>query len=101
MASILQNLRKYQSADFYVSIAYYHPAAITKSFGVDSLIKNAQTEFINEQKRVLVGPDTDLIIHAIHRHNSVHFSDFGMNVYAQLWFNAIINKKEKSLLIKH
>ncbi len=98
LGSILQNLRKYQSADFYVSIASYHPASITKSFGVDSLIRNAQKEFINEQKGVLAGPDTDTIIHAIHRHDSVHFSDFGMAAYAQLWFNAMINKKEKAVI---
>ena len=93
---ILQTLRKYQSADFYISVASYHSAATAEPLGVDSVIRNGQKEFINENKCVLVGPDTDTIIHAIHRHDSVHFSDFGMNAFAQLWFNAIINKKEKA-----
>lgn len=94
LGAILQTLRKYQSADFYVSIASYNSGAITKPLGVDSVIRNAQKEFINENKGVLAGPDTDTIIHAIHRHDSIHFSDFGMKAYAQLWFNAIMNKKE-------
>ncbi len=98
LGSILQNLRKYQTADFYVSIASYHPGAIAKPLGVDTVIRTAQMEFINENKGVLAGPDTDTIIHAIHRHDSVHFSDFGMAAYAQLWFNAIINKKEKAVI---
>ena len=96
LGAILQTLRKYQSADFYVSIASYHSVAIAKPLGVDNAIRDAQQEFINENKGVLAGPDTDTIIHAIHRHDSVHFSDFGMTAYAQLWFNAIINKKEKA-----
>lgn len=98
LRAILQNLRKYQSADFYVSIASYHPGAIAKPLGVDTVIRNAQMEFINENKGVLAGPDTDTIIHAIHRHDSVHFSDFGMAAYTQLWFTAIINKKEKAVI---
>ncbi len=97
LGAILQTLRKYQSADFYVSKASYHPGAIAKPLGVDSVIRNAQKEFISENKGVLLGPDTDTIIHTIHRHDSVHFSDFGMTAYAQQWFNAIINKKEKAV----
>jgi Carbohydrate esterase, sialic acid-specific acetylesterase len=95
LGAILQTLRKYQSADFYVSIASYHPVPIAKPLGVDNVIRDAQKEFINENKGVLVGPDTDTLIHAIHRHDSVHFSDFGMSLFAQQWLNAMLNKSEK------
>lgn len=97
LAAILRTLRKSQSADFYISLASYHPAPTTKPLGVDSVIRNAQKEFINENNGVLAGPDTDTLIHAIHRYDSVHFSDFGMATYAQLWFRAILNNKEKIL----
>ena len=95
-AAILQTLRKHQSANLYVSIASYHPGASTKPLGVDSVIRNAQQQFINENKGVLEGPDTDTLIHAIHRFDSVHFSDFGMKAFARLWLRAIIKKSEHS-----
>lgn len=95
LGAIFQVLRKYQSADFYVSIASYHPVSIAKPLGVDNVIRDAQKEFINENKGVLVGPDTDTLIHAIHRHDSVHFSDFGMSLFTQQWLNAMLNKSEK------
>jgi hypothetical protein len=98
LAAIFQALQKYQSADFYVSVASYHPVAIAKPLGVDNVIRDAQKEFINENKGVLAGPDTDTLIHAIHRHDSVHFSDFGMSIFAQQWLNAILNKSENFLL---
>lgn len=94
LAIIFQALRKHQSADFYVSIASYHPQMVLKPLGVDSLIRNAQQEFINEHEGVLLGPDTDLLIHAIHRYDSVHFSDFGMSAFARLWLKALKERKE-------
>lgn len=95
LAMILEILRKTQSADLYVSIASYHPGATTKPLGVDAVIRKAQQSFINENKGVLQGPDTDSLIHAIHRYDGVHFSDFGMNAFAQLWLKAIVNKSEQ------
>lgn len=95
LTAVLRTIRKSQSADFYVSLASYHPAPVTKPLGVDRAIRNAQAEFIGENKNVFEGPDTDTLIHAIHRYDSVHFSDFGLAAYARLWFNAILNKKEK------
>lgn len=95
LAAVLQTLRKSQAADFYVSLVSYHPEPVTKPLGVDSAIRNAQMGFIRENKKVFAGPDTDTLIHAIHRFDSVHFSDFGLAAYARLWFNAILNKKEK------
>lgn len=94
LATILKNLRSYQQADLYISLASYHPGAINKPLGVDSLIRNAQKEFIKENKKVLLGPDTDTLIHAIHRYDSVHFSDYGLMGFAQLWLMAIIKKQE-------
>lgn len=95
LGMILQTLRNYQPADLYISIASYHPGAVTKPLGVDPVIRRAQQEFINENKTVLTGPDTDTLIHAIHRYDSVHFSDFGMNAFAKQWLHAIVNKNEK------
>jgi len=92
---LLQTLRKYyQDADFYVSIASYHNGAITKPLGVDTAIRQAQKEFIRGNKGVVFGPDTDQLIYAIHRHDGVHFSDFGMKAYAQLWLREIRKKRE-------
>lgn len=95
LAIILQTLRKTQSADLHVSIASYHPGSTTKPLGVDTVIQKAQQSFINEKKGVLQGPDTDVLIHAIHRYDGVHFSDFGMDAFAQLWLKAIVNKSEQ------
>lgn len=92
---LLQVLRKYhQDAAFYISIASYHNGAITKPLGVDTVIRQAQQEFILEHTGVFVGPDTDQLIYAIHRYDGVHFSDFGMNAFAQLWFKAIKKSHE-------
>lgn len=94
--TILNTLHTYhQDAAMYVSIASYHPGAVTKPLGEDSAIRKAQIEFINAHKHVLVGPDTDLLIYAIDRFDSVHFSDYGMNAFAQLWYKAIKEKKER------
>ena len=92
---IFQTLRNHhQQADFYVSIASYHNGAVTKPLGVDKVIRQAQKEFISENKGVVFGPDTDQLIYAIHRYDGVHFSDFGMKAFANLWFRAIKKKRE-------
>lgn len=93
--TILNTIRMHhQNAALYVSIASYHPGAVAKSLGVDSVIRKAQMQWINENRNVILGPDTDILIYAIHRYDGVHFSDFGMKQFAQLWFKAIKEKKE-------
>lgn len=92
---ILQTIRKTQSADLYISLASFYSGSVTKPLGVDIAIRKAQQEFINENKTVLEGPDTDTLIHAIHRYDSVHFSDFGIQAFARLWLKAIKKKNEK------
>ncbi|WP_316819305.1 sialate O-acetylesterase [Pedobacter nyackensis] len=95
--TILNTIRSYhQDADLYVSLASYHPSSFTKPLGVDKVIRKAQKEFINERKRVLLGPDTDVLIHAIYRYDSVHFSDFGLKAFADLWFSALKKKSERT-----
>lgn len=92
---ILQTIRSYhQQANIYISIASYHNGAITKPLGVDKKIRTAQKEFISENKGVVYGPDSDKLIYAIYRHDGVHFSDFGMKVFAQLWLSAIKKNRE-------
>ncbi|MDH7461747.1 sialate O-acetylesterase [Chitinophagaceae bacterium 26-R-25] len=93
--TILNTIRSYhQDAPMYVSIASYHPAPVAKPLGVDNVIRKAQMEFINEHKGILLGPDTDELIYAIHRFDAVHFSDFGMQAFARQWLKAIKEKKE-------
>ncbi|WP_276504719.1 sialate O-acetylesterase [Terrimonas pollutisoli] len=95
LGAILQTIRKTQSADLYISLASFYSGSVTKPLGIDSAIRKAQQEFINENKTVLEGPDTDTLIHAIHRYDSVHFSDFGIKAFARLWLQAIKKKNEK------
>jgi hypothetical protein len=93
--TIVNTIRSYhQSADIYVSIASYHPSSVTKPLGVDSVIRKAQAEYINEHRGVLLGPDTDLLIYAIHRYDGVHFSGYGATKFAAQWLKAIKEKKE-------
>src|SRR5215203_2706710 len=93
---LLKTLRDHhQQAPFYVSIASYHNEAVAKPLGVDSIIRNAQIEFIKENKGVFAGPDTDELIYAIDRYDAVHFSEYGMKQFALRWLNAIKEKKEK------
>lgn len=90
LSIILKTIReKKQTAPFYCSIATYSFLAVTKPLGIDSVIQNAQREFIYENKNVLRGPNTDLLIYAIDRHDSQHFSQFGNFRYAELWLKAI------------
>lgn len=92
---LLRTLRdRNQSAPFYVSLASYHNEAVTKPLGVDAVVRAAQREFIRENEGVLFGPDTDRLIHAIHRYDGVHFSEYGMKQFALLWLRCIKEKKE-------
>ena len=92
---LLKILNAHQpTADLYISIASYHNQATAKPLGVDTTIRKAQKEFIAENKRVFYGPDTDELIYAIHRYDGVHFSEYGMKLFAARWLNAIREKKE-------
>lgn len=95
LAILLKTFRDHkQKACFYISIASYHNEAITKPLGIDTVIEKAQKEFIKENKGVLQGPDTDELIYAIHRWDAVHFSEYGMKVFAARWLRAIRNRRE-------
>ena len=90
LRAILKTIReKNQTAPFFCSIASYNFLATTKPLGIDSSIQNAQKEFISENENVLRGPNTDILIYAIDRHDSQHFSQFGNFRYANLWLTAI------------
>lgn len=93
--TIVNTIRAYkQEAAMYISIASYYSGSVNKPLGVDETIRKAQMEFINEHKNILLGPDTDLLIYAIHRHDSIHFSDFGLKEFALQWLKAIKEKNE-------
>lgn len=95
LALLLKTVRDFrQTAPFYVCIASYHNQALAKPLGVDSVIRAAQKEFIKENKGVLLGPDTDSLIHAIHRWDGVHFSEYGMKQFALQWVKSLREAKE-------
>ncbi|MCH7414366.1 sialate O-acetylesterase [Belliella sp. R4-6] len=80
-----------------VSIASYHPAMIgLKEFGTDEVIRKAQTSFIMENNNTIKGPDTDLYDKIYYRHDGVHFSKLGLDVFADDLFE-IIMKSEKRI----
>ncbi|CAM4122507.1 protein of unknown function [Pedobacter westerhofensis] len=90
LSQVLNNIRSCrQSAPFYCAITSYSNLAESKPLGVDSTIQDAQREFIKENKNVLVGPNTDTIIDAIDRHDSLHFSKVGKHKCADLWYKAL------------
>lgn len=96
LSVVLSTFRKYgQDAPFFCSIVSYSPSATNMPLGVDKNLEDAQREFITENKNVLKGPNTDSLIYAIHRYDSWHFSDFGKKQYANLWMEAIKEKKEQ------
>ena len=84
-----------QTAPFYVSIATYSPEARSKPLGIDTVIQNAQKEFIADNNNVLYGANTDTIIHAIDRFDAYHFSEIGVKKYAASWLTALQQRREK------
>ena len=92
MAAVLRVLRGYgQEAPVYVSLASYSPLV---AGGICSEVRRGQVEFINENPGVLAGPDTDSLISEAYRYDGVHFSDAGLDVFAELWFKAIAESAE-------
>ena len=92
---LLRNIRKHnQPAPFYCSVATYNFYVNNAFNGVDTVLQNAQKEFVLENDNVISGPNTDSIIYAIDRYDSQHFSAIGNLKYADLWFKALKNSFE-------
>jgi hypothetical protein len=92
---LLKNIRiQGFDAPFFVSINSYAPVHDRDSLGLDAEITSAQIEFINETEGVFCGPDTDQLIHAIHRRDATHFTEYGNQLYARQWLDAIANPSE-------
>lgn len=96
MTKILSIFREYgQDAPMYVCIASYNPMASKKDGYISKSIRQGQMEFINENRGVLLGPDTDSLVSKEYRYDGVHFSTAGLESFAKLWFNAIVLNSEK------
>jgi hypothetical protein len=90
LGKLLTNIRNHkQYAPFYCSVATYNFYIDNKLNGVDTTLQQAQMEFVAENPKVLLGPDTDKLIYAIDRFDSQHFSGIGNFKYADLWYRAI------------
>lgn len=91
LKKILLQLRKHKiTSSFYVCIASYQPSNINKLQGVDTVIQNAQMEFVKENEGTKLGANTDLFNLAIDRYDGIHFSKSGLDKFAKALFEAII-----------
>jgi hypothetical protein len=81
-------------ADFYVCIASYQPSMIDKNNGIDTIIQNAQYEFVYENKGTRIGANTDLLNLASDRYDGVHFSKRGLDKYALDMYKKIVDEKK-------
>lgn len=56
---------------------------------------NQQNKFINNNKNIFHGPNTDEIREEKYRlPDKCHFSYLGLDIYSEMWFNSIINRIE-------
>lgn len=81
---VLERIRRAGvEAPFWVCVASYHPEMIgVKEQGLDTCIRRAQIEFVEETSGTRPGPDTDLLNLASDRYDGVHFSRTGLDKFA-------------------
>lgn len=90
LKKILMQLRAHRiTSTFYVCIASYQPSNINKLNGVDTLIQNAQIEFVKENEGAKLGVNTDLFNLVADRYDGIHFSKSGLDKFAKALFEAI------------
>jgi hypothetical protein len=96
LKTILTQIRNSgQKADLYVCTASYHPAVIgIKGKGTDTIIQQAQIEFVNENPGTKPGANTDEIMYAFDRHDGVHFSTVGLDKFAYELFLKINSRSQ-------
>lgn len=68
-----------------ISITSFHPKSITP---VNSKIREAQCELIEENKSFYSGPDTDIHVENC-RYDGIHFSAMGMKLVSKDWADSI------------
>lgn len=96
MTRLLAVIREYgQDAPMYVSIASYHPHNLDRSYISDE-VRRGQADFINGNRGVLCGPDTDRLVSKESRYDGVHFSGPGLDSFALLWLEAVRESSELS-----
>lgn len=80
---------------FFCSVATYSIGFLEKEpLGLDYELQAIQRDFIKTNANVLEGPFTDSLIYAFQRHDTQHFSYYGNQQYAKLWYNALKNHLE-------
>jgi len=88
LQQLIQSIRNEgNNSPFYVSVATFHT-------GKTSIpIQNAQREIVDPSKNILQGPNTDNLIGDKYRRieDYVHFTSEGLNNFANLWVNVLIN----------
>lgn len=91
LKKILHQIRAYGiKAKFYVCIASYHPYAVDKINGIDTVIQHAQIEFVKENPGTKPGPNTDNINLAFDRWDGVHFSKRGLDKFSKGLYDMLI-----------
>ena len=91
LRKILLQIQEYGiKAKFYVCIASYHPYAVDKINGIDTVIQNAQIEFVNENQGTRLGLNTDTINSAFDRWDGVHFSKRGLNKFSKGLYDILV-----------
>jgi len=94
LAKILFQIREYGiKTKFYVCVASYHPYAVDKINGIDTVIQNAQIEFSHENSGTKAGLNTDDINLAFDRWDGVHFSKRGLDKFSKGLYDMLVEKK--------
>ncbi len=71
-------------APIFVSVATYNLTGINKE------VQQAQKELVDINKNIYSGPNTDILGYE-YRYDGVHFSDEGLDKFADLWVEKIIS----------
>lgn len=96
LEEVIQVIRnKGFDAPFYTSITSYFPYNNNNFNGLDLDITIAQNELINELANVKRGPNTDSLNLAYYRADAVHFTEKGLDMLAQKWFDKIKQNSKK------
>jgi len=94
LKKILAHIRQHGiKADFHICVASYHPYAASKHNGIDTLIQNAQIEFVKENETTQLCVNTDSINLAGDRYDGVHFSEKGLDKFAEKLYYSIVKTK--------
>mgnify|MGYP001809834721 CR=1 FL=1 len=94
LRKIYLQIRQYCSnAEFYVCVASFHPYLVdAQNEGIDTVIQNAQKEFVMETPGTKPGANTDLINMASDRYDGIHLSTRGLDKFAKAMYLAMYGR---------